>query len=290
MAMVSKVSTFITNYIQTNLSVVKIFIQSKFFSRKVSYSSLNKCVVLGNGPSLLKEMQTNLDWFITTPKISVNLFVKSEYYIQLKPEFYVINAPEHWFEGVNELGRKATVELYELLAERTTWDMTLLIPYRAKRNSEWIKYIEKNKNIRIVYYNKTPIEGFQWFCNGAYKRRLGMPRPHNVVIPALIHAINIGFKEIYLAGVDHSWLTSLRVEQDNTVTMEHAHVYGTTPTRYPIFAYIDEKRHLHDMLTKFVNTFKSYFIIKAYAENRGRTIYNITEGSFIDAFEKRKPG
>lgn len=243
---------------------------------------------MGNGPSLLKEIQNNHDQFKTMPKIAVNLFVKSEYFTGLKPEFYVINAPEHWFENVNETGRKATIELYELMAEKTSWEMVLLIPYNARKNMEWKKLIEKNQHIKIQYYNKTPIEGFRWFCNIIFKKRLGMPRPHNVAIPALMHAVNIGFKEIYLAGVDHSWFTSIRVEQDNTVTMEHAHIYGSAPTRHPIFSYIDEKRHLHDMLMKFVNTFRSYFYIKDYADYRHCKIYNITEGSFIDAFEKRK--
>lgn len=288
MAMISKVSAFINNCLQTELSVLKILIQSKFFSKKPALNNLDKCVVLGNGPSLLKEIQSNREWFKNTPKIAVNLFVKSEYYTELKPEFYVINAPEHWFQGVNELGRKATSELYELLLERTSWDIVLLIPYNAKKNNEWRTIIEKNKHIKIQYYNKTPIEGFRFFCNIIFKKRLGMPRPHNVVIPALMHAINIGFKEIYLAGVDHSWFTSLRVEQDNMVTMEHTHVYGTIPTRLPIFGYIDEKRHLHDMLMKFVHTFRSYFYIKDYADYCNSKIYNITEGSFIDAFEKRK--
>ena len=177
MAMVSKVSTFINNCLQTDLSVVKILIQSKFFGKKISFPQTEKCVILGNGPSLLKEIPNHSDWFKTTPKIAVNLFVKSHYYSELKPEFYVINAPEHWFEGVNESGRKATTELYELLAEKTSWNMTLLIPYNAKKNKEWKKILEKNNRIKIQYYNKTPIEGFRFFCNIIFKKGLGMPRP-----------------------------------------------------------------------------------------------------------------
>lgn len=287
MAMASAASTFISNSIQTVLSIVKIIIQSKFFNSPLPENSGTTCIVLGNGPSLSGEIDNSLSTFENTPKLAVNLFVKSKYFTQLKPEYYVINAPEHWFENVNEEGRKATTELYTLLNELTSWNMILMMPYQAKKNKEWQDMISKNEYLKIHYYNKTPIEGFNWFCNFIFKRRLGMPRPHNVVIPALIHAVNLKYKEIYLAGVDHSWLTSIRVEQDNTVTMEHVHVYGGAK-RYPIFSYIDEKRHLHDMLMKFVYTFKSYFYIKSYAESRGSTIFNITEGSFIDAFEKRK--
>lgn len=287
MAMASSASTFISNSIQTILSVAKILIQSRYFQKKLPKNQQPTCIVLGNGPSLTKEIENSKSTFESTPKLAVNLFVKSDYFNQLKPEYYIINAPEHWFENVNEEGRKATMELYELLNKKTTWDMILMIPYQAKKRSEWKQMIAANTFIKVYYYNKTPIEGFGGFCNFLFKARLGMPRPHNVVIPALIHAINLQFKEIYLAGVDHSWLTSIRVEQDNTVTMEHVHVYGGAK-RSPIFAYIDEKRHLHDMLMKFVHTFRSYFYIKDYAESRGARIYNITEGSFIDAFEKRK--
>lgn len=286
MAMASKLSQFINHTLQTNLSIAKILIQSKLFTKSIPKIDNKSCIVLGNGPSLTKEIENHKTSFVQLPKLAVNLFVKSNYYVELKPQYYVINAPEHWFENVNEEGRKATIDLYQLMAEKTNWDLYLLIPYAARKNGEWQKMISNNPYIKVCYYNKTPIEGYGWFCNMVFGKRWGMPRPHNVVIPALIHAINIGFKEIYLAGVDHSWLGSIRVEKDNTVTMEHTHVYGS-PTRLPIFSYIDEKRHLHDMLMKFVYTFRSYFHIRSYAESKDACIINITEGSFIDAFEKR---
>mgnify|MGYP001559749017 CR=1 FL=1 len=61
MAMVSKVSTFINNSLQTNLSIAKILIQSKFFSKKILFRNLEKCVILGNGPSLSKEIENTHD-------------------------------------------------------------------------------------------------------------------------------------------------------------------------------------------------------------------------------------
>jgi hypothetical protein len=49
----------------------------------------------------------------------------------------------------------------------------------------------------------------------------------------------------------------------------------------------DEERKLHEILHKFYLTFKGYHEIKEYALKNNSVIYNLTEGSFIDAFERK---
>ena len=53
----------------------------------------------------------------------------------------------------------------------------------------------------------------------------GMPRPHNVLIPSIILSMRMGFKKIYLAGADHSWLKEIFVSEDNEVFLTQKHFY-----------------------------------------------------------------
>ena len=61
------------------------------------------------------------------------------------------------------------------------------------------------------------------------------------------------------------------------------------------FYYLDKKgaeqyvstKHLHDLLLSMHIAFKSYHDIKRYASRLNKKIYNITKGSFIDAFERK---
>ena len=52
--------------------------------------------------------------------------------------------------------------------------------------------------IQVHYMNTTPIEGFENISFQLISRQLGMPRPHNVLIPTILHAINLDFRNIYV--------------------------------------------------------------------------------------------
>ena len=61
----------------------------------------------------------------------------------------------------------------------------------------------------------TSSEGFQSFTQLAYRMAWAIPRPHNVLIPALMNSLYLGFKEIIIIGADHSWLSEISVNEKN---------------------------------------------------------------------------
>ena len=61
--------------------------------------------------------------------------------------------------------------------------------YDLVRN-EIINVLSTNPNLKPIYFNQTPIEGFDWFKHLMFKRKMGMPRPHNVLIPTVISSYN----------------------------------------------------------------------------------------------------
>ena len=75
--------------------------------------------------------------------------------------------------------------------------MILIIPLIERKNTQWRSHLINNKMIQVHYMNTTPIEGFENISFQLISRQLGMPRPHNVLIPTILHAINLDFKKIY---------------------------------------------------------------------------------------------
>ena len=117
-----------------------------------------------------------------------------------------------------------------------------------------------------------------------------MPRPRNVLIPSIMLGIALGFSTIYVAGADHSWTRTLSVDDDNRVVSIQPHFYKEDER--------EEKRvrkdymnyPLHMILQSFYVAFRSYFTIARYARHRSVKIFNITPGSFIDAFPRLNIG
>ena len=273
------ISVFFSKTGQTLASIAKIILLSKF--GKISKSGIGEdIVILGNGPSLNTTISESAEFLALHKKLAVNFACNAPVFFDLRPEYYVLADP-HFFASDAE----NVISLWSNLA-KVDWQMTLFIPF--KKNSSRLSELASNKNIRIERYNLTPIEGFKGFCNKVFRSGLGMPRPRNVLIPSIMLAIAAGFKRIYIAGADHSWMKTISVNDNNEVVSIQPHFYkeneqekkrvNTEYMHYP----------LHQIVYSFYVAFKSYFEIKAYADSIGTEIWNITPGSFIDAFPRKK--
>ena len=102
-------------------------------------------------------------------------------------------------------------------------------------------------------------------------------------------AFRLGFKKIYLAGADHSWLPQLSVDDNNRVITRQPHFYKDSEQHNKQVDAEYANIHLHEVLYSMYVAFRSYFVIRDYAERIGCKIINITPGSFIDAFERMIP-
>lgn len=281
-----KLSEFVLKIFQTLFSILKIILLSKYFTKLKNNNLLSEeCIILANGPCLKKDLEINYDYINNRIKFCVNFFALSDEYEKLKPEYYVLSAPEFWLKKTTDYFKNQRKKLIDNLISKTAWKITLLIPHQAK-NSTFIKSISINKKIKIKYYNNTPVEGIQKIINWLYKLNLGMPRPHNVLIPSIFLALNIGFKKIFIFGADHSWHEEIRVNEINEVTVNHSHFYDKPEVRMPMYKLDGKEYHIHDIFRKLHYAFKGYFVIKDYAEFLGAKIYNASSKSYIDAFER----
>ncbi len=279
MSTTTAVSEIASQLGDTLKSICKIILQSRRTIAPTK-ASASTAIILANGPSLRQTIAEHSDKLLATPTVAVNFMANAPEFAQLKPQYYVLADP-HFFTGTDH---ENVAQLWQNLS-KVDWDMCLSVP--AGRLSIARELLHSNK-VAISTFNFVGGEGFPSFERWAYSHGLAMPRPRNVLIPAIMTAIAAGFSEIYLTGADHSWLETIRVNEHNEVVSVQPHFY--TDSKKETQRSVAEYRgyHLHDILKSFYIAFSSYHRLLRYTERARINIYNSTPGSFIDAFPRKE--
>ena len=267
----------------TAMSIAKIALLSGEHVTVPRADAGARMVILGNGPSLNETIAQSSDFLMQHHRLAVNFAANAPAFTTLQPTHYVLADP-HFFHAINE----PNVARLWLALSQVDWAMNLFVPVNVSLPPDVAGIIAGNACLRLHRYNLTPVEGAEWLENWAFKHLLGMPRPRNVLIPSIMIAIACGYRTIYIAGADHSWTRTLSVDDENNVVSIQPHFYkedekevqrvNTEYMQYP----------LHQILYSFYVAFRSYHTIARYAGHLGVDIFNITPGSFIDAFPRKK--
>jgi len=285
--MIVAVRDFITDLVNTFLTVVRMF----FFTRPVKsvsqIKSGSEAVILANGPSLTGSIIKYREKFIGKDLYCVNNFAMTELYSDIKPGYYVLTGPEYWMNKVGDLYITMREELFRNLIEKTTWKLHLLIPVRARGKKIIESLSEKNSNIHIHYYNTCPVEGLRCVNHFFYSSGIGMPRPHNVLIPTLMLTVRNRYKNVYVFGADHTWLDKITVNDKNEALVDQQHFYDSGSSKPGVMYMLGQRpRRLFEILHKLMLAFRAYFDILEYSRKKRVKIVNCTPGSLIDAFDR----
>jgi hypothetical protein len=271
-------------FLKSILSILKVLILSRR-TTKLPKNRNNTCVILGNGPSLLTSI-TNLETELDKADlICVNFFPIHDAFEQIKPRNFIACDSVFWEDTNQALIEKRNV-LFTAIRNKVTWEFYLFMPKQAKKKGDWLGIIKQNENIKVIFYNTTPIEGLKSLSHFFFQFNFGMPRPHNVMIPAIFMGINMKYEKIYLVGAEHSWLKQISVDDNNNVFVGQEHFYNQSILKTKITNGRSGIKNLPDILYTLMTTFRSYHILNDYADRRGTKIYNCTNSSFIDAFER----
>ena len=263
-------------------SLIKVALMSRGASMPTKEGEGKELIVLGNGPSLKKTIEEESDWLMAHELMAVNFFALSPEFIRLRPRYYML-ADGHFFNAMqSDPNVRKLWENFRLVS----WDMTLLIPSGFKHLAKPL--LMTAQGIKVRYFNLTPIEGFQWLSHFLFSAGLGMPRPRNVLIPAIMEGIRLGFKKIYLCGADHYWTKTLDVDDENFVVSIQPHFYEDNEEERRRVREAYKGLRLHDVMGSMVIAFRSYWDIAAYSLRRDVEIINATPSSMIDAFPRRK--
>ena len=253
--------------------------------------SNSRLFILGNGPSLKITLKKYFDVLKSEQCAVVNFFGNTNYFIELQPQWYIIADPT-FFKNSKDLPDWAANQIGSLsnvLKKTVTWNINLCIPISSK-NCEFIKEISKNSKINILYYNTcgnpSNIRNNRYKFN-LWSKSLLAPLMQNVINTAVQIGIMIQFKEIYLLGADSSWHTLFEVDQNtNQLYSIETHFYGNQ--KIPLFK--EDKctsYHLHEKLESIARAFNNYCTLNTYAKYQNVKIYNSSETSWIDAFERK---
>lgn len=240
-------------------------------------------VVMGNGPSLRQTIDLHPEWLAAHDLLAVNFAANTPDFLNLRPCLYVLADP-HFFEGSESDPNVA--RLWETLG-KTGWKMHLWVPRRYRRRA--ISLLGGNTCVEVRHFNLTPLEGYRWLTRRLADAGLGMPRPRNVLIPAIMTGIREGYTRIYLAGADHTWTRTLSVDDENFVVSIQPHFYKDTESEHSRVRAAYAGLHLHNVLGSMATAFASYWKLADYASSRGVEILNATPGSMIDAFPRFLP-
>ena len=261
-------------------SLLKVVLLSKGASAASREGEDRELVILGNGPSLKKTISEDLDWLLSHELMAVNFFANSSEFFRLRPSYYIL-ADGHFFNG---LQMDPNVRNLWANFSKISWKMTLLIPSKFKHLAKPL--LMSAKGVKMRYFNLTPVEGIKSLNHLLFSLGLGMPRPRNVLIPAIMEGMRLGFKTIYLCGADHNWTKTLDVDEENFVVSVQPHFYEDNEEEKHRVRETYKGLRLHDVMGSMVIAFKSYWEISDYAASKGVSIINATPGSMIDAFPR----
>lgn len=254
---------------------------------KVEHEKM-RMVVIGNGPSLNKTVELYLDQLLEADCIMVNFSARTPLFEQIRPAYYLMTDPGFFDED----DMPFIEALINDLRSKTSWPMTIVMPDFMK---SWDKCSDllQNDNIKILYYNN------HW-CNfpkeklfEAWDANRIDPPGQTVLNTAVWLSIYWGYNETYIVGADTSFLEDTHVEQEtNRVYTIDSHFYPNEDVFKNLNVWNENKRYLpykfHEEIETIYIILKSYWELKAYADWKGVKVYNASEYSCIDAFERKK--
>lgn len=233
--------------------------------------------ILGNGNSLKSVVDTmarDCDYMV------MNAHILHPSYMELKPRYYVLADPTFFHPKANYDG----TEIVKRILAETNWPMTLFVPWEHARDVG----IKSTEWVTVQHINQTRYVGPEQHRKYVYEHNLAMPNVNNVLASAIYLAIYMGYKNVELYGVEHSWTRDLYVNKNNHTCIKDSHFFDAEDVDANVI--IDGMgcpMKFYEVLRLYADYFPAYWELRALAENHGCKIINCAPNSFIDAFEKK---
>jgi hypothetical protein len=278
---------------QTFISCVDVIISNKIgVARRVRSLSHDENVVatlLANGPSAKEIVKERRDLLLSTDLLAVNDFANTSTFFELKPKYYILLDPAYFNPKVQVESEKNATNYQSITNKiqenfkKVDWPMLLFMP-SAHLTHDIINTYSYNGNIKVIPFNATRVLGFDSFQCYMYKRGQGVPSSRNVIIPAMILLVLMGYRKVYLYGCEFSWTKTMDVDLDNGMMFfNDRHFYSKDEIRY--FGKGGYVWWLETIAEELRGTEK----VAQFAKQMGVKIINRTKGSFIDAFDYENP-
>lgn len=271
------------------MSAIRILLYTRLYKISPQLKEMkDKAFVLGNGPSLKQFMEDNLLFLTTQNLVVVNDFFLNKYFTTLRPRVYIIADPGYWEQHIADDMRILRQKMEYVLLKDVDWNMYFCIPTAAYETGCFQRTFDSNPYIHIQPYNTTCFTGTKGMRYFFYDKLLAKPFSGNVIGSAIFIALQMDIKEILLFGVEHSWTRSIYVDEQNRTCIRTDHFYSNEQAGVVWLKTNTEPYKIHEALFDIANMLGGYRQIDEYATHKGIKIYNCTQDSFIDAFERKK--
>jgi hypothetical protein len=277
-----KINFILTQIVLTLRSLFVAFFLSNWllpFRSNVSrnFKLSKNILVIGNGPSAVLSRNV-LEHDVKIDYLTLNYFANQQMFFLLKPRFYLMLDPNHF--NLREFEIRENENLLRLIANlnKVTWEMILFLPIGFK-NSGVLKMINNN-NIVVYFFNNSTIQGFRFFKSVSFKKNLGIPMSKTVSIAAVYLALFMRYENVFILGMEHSWIKGLKVNCDNSISNSLEHFYKTKDSG------VARPNKLSEFLYSQASVFAAHEDLHAFSLEISSRIINCTPDSYLDCYSR----
>lgn len=236
----------------------------------------NNLVIIANGPSIGVCMEQILK-YKDCDYACMNYFpIKSELFDKIRPKYMFAMDVMFFDKNYKNTEQKENTILLKKKLETVAWDMTLFL-------REGASFELKNKRMKEIRVNMSQIGGvYSRFRGWLFDRGMAMPMTATVAAAAIMYGIKMGYKNIYVYGINQSTHENMKVDKYNRTIPNYTHFYKEEGSKNNAIKY--------DVGAIFWDSYRSiigYRMLQRYAQERDCKIYNCTPDSYVDAFDRK---
>lgn len=257
-------------------------------TNKIKFRREHKtCVVLGNGPSLKKDLPEILRGREQADYICVNSFPLTEPFRELEPGIIVLTDTAWWRPDPSKEDEKTRSKVYRALNE-IDWSIQLIVSNNS--DFKFVKSQIHNPKVTPVKMRAVSIQrplnrnAFKYYDTGYF-----VPPITNVLVAAVFCAIKAKYSTIEIYGADLSYMQLIDVDQEsNHVVINEEHFYESRDREIvPKDAGKNSQPiTMYEFLTVQALALKSHELLAGYAKKQGIDIVNKSSYSLIDAYRR----
>lgn len=225
-----------------------------------------RCFVIGTGPSLSTQDITPLGNELT---FVMNAFWQHPIVEKWQPTYYLLSDGVYFDETEHSLGFMKSLREH-------IHSSTFFVPSHCRD--------------RVLQQNILPIDKTYWLGFGEEFHTEGIvfdevdltslvPSPRSVSQLCIMVAIYMGCSPIYLLGLDHDWLAHMG--QNRHFYKGHSGFEGH-PKHIPMLSDWGYRANMESQLILW----SGYEKLRRIADREGIEIINVTNGGFLDVFER----
>ena len=233
-----------------------------------------RCFILGNGPSTNSQDLSKLH---DETVFCVNEFVRNKDIQIVNPDYYVLADPKFFDMKSDNKGDMELINKFQI-AFQSFPELKLFVPIEAREVIQKYKWTVNT----YYYFSGVPFEKFQ--CKKIDLSKT-IPSMQAVVQYAILIAIYMGFKEIYLLGT----------EQTNIFGNIKAYIEKNAASEYSFEMNEEEKKWKNKKLTSYslsetlrgyARIFELYSELYIYCKSMGIGLYNCAPETLIQDISK----